>query len=244
MPTKIEWTDETWNPVTGCTKVSLGCKNCYAERIANNFRRQGGSDKYRRGFQVTAHKSELEEPLKWKKPRRVFVCSMGDLFHEEIAPSFISEVFSVMRRAHAHTFVVLTKRAERMSKWGEKWPENVWVGVSVEAERYLFRIDHLRNVQTRVRLVSFEPLIGEIREPNLDGIHWVIVGGERTARQPRKMEVEWVRHLRDECVRQDVHFFFKQWGDAYGFFGSQDRQVDGRYHEASPVAIGDQYTLF
>jgi len=244
MATKIEWASETWSPVTGCTRVSTGCNKCYAERIAIGFAASGHSSKYTRGFKVTQHPDTLNDPLHWKKPRRVFVCSMGDLFHEDVESKYISKVFDTMRRSHVNTFVVLTKRAKRMSLWPEKWPDNVWAGVSVEADRYMHRVDNLRAVNARVRLVAFEPLLGEIAKPNLSGIHWVIVGGETAPKGARKMEKQWVCSIQNECKEHGIPFFFTQWGDAHNLLGPDERKIDGKYYKESPPHIGDQISLF
>lgn len=244
MASKIEWTDETWNPVTGCQKVSQGCRNCYAERIAMRLKRDG-QPRYRNGFKTTIHDDLLQKPLEWKrKPRKIFVCSMSDLFQEEVPESFIGEVFEVMKRARQHTFMVLTKRAQRMSQWGSPWPNNVWAGVSVEADRYAARIDFLRRIQAKVKFVSFEPLLSEITDLDMSGIDWVIVGGEQAPKEPRKMETEWAEQIQAACKLQGVPFFFKQWGSAHGLLGNQDRQIRGQVCEDAPLPAGSQPSLF
>lgn len=208
----IEWTESTWNPVTGCSKVSPGCKHCYAERMAKRLKAMGQPN-YERGFQVATHEHTLELPLGWKRPQMVFVNSMSDLFHDKVPDAFIRRVFDVMRWASWHTFQVLTKRAERMEKLGKKlnWPANVWMGVSVESPKYLYRLDHLRGTPARVRFVSFEPLLEALGKIDLDDIHWVIVGGE-SGPGARPMDPAWVTEIRDQCNRAEVPFFFKQWG--------------------------------
>ena len=214
MATKsdIEWTGYTWNPVTGCDKVSPGCKNCYADRMAKRLRAME-VDKYRNGFELTLHDDIVEEPLKWKKPRLVFVNSMSDLFHEDIPLGFIRRVFDVMRQADRHTFQVLTKRSERLVKLNSllDWPPNVWMGVSVENDKYVYRVDHLRSTGAKIKFLSLEPLLGPIPSLNVHGIEWIIVGGESGPRA-RPMQEAWVLEIRDKCLEAKVAFFFKQWG--------------------------------
>lgn len=208
----IEWTDSTWNPVRGCTKVSPGCKHCYALTFAERWRNVPGHP-YEQGFDLRLVPEKLHEPLRWKSPRRIFVNSMSDLFHEKVPEDYIRRVFEIMAEAHWHTFQILTKRAGRLAELAARltWPENVWQGVSVETERYLSRIDHLRRVAAAVRFLSLEPLLGPLPELRLDGISWVIVGGE-SGIQHRPIEAQWVRDIRDQCLREGVAFFFKQWG--------------------------------
>jgi len=208
----IEWTDATWNPVTGCTKVSPGCKHCYAERLAWRLQAMG-SRRYRDGFAVTLQPDQLTLPLRWRRPRRIFVNSMSDLFHEAVPLDYIRQVFAVMAEARRHVFQVLTKRAERLAAVARDlpWPPNVWQGVSVESVRYMSRIAHLRAVPAHVRFLSVEPLLGPIPNLPLDGIHWVIVGGE-SGPDHRPVEPGWVREIRDQCTTARVPFFFKQWG--------------------------------
>jgi protein gp37 len=230
----IEWTESTWNPITGCTKVSLGCEHCYAERMAKRLRAMGQPN-YERGFQVTLHDHALELPLAWKKPQVVFVNSMSDLFHDRVPEEFIIRVFDVMRRAPWHTFQVLTKRAERMETLGRRldWPPNVWMGVSVEARRYLYRLDHLRRTPARGRFISFEPLLGGLGELDLDGIQWAIVGGE-SGPKARPIEEAWVVEIRDQCLTASVPFFFKQWGGTNK--KRAGRLLDGRIWDQRPLA--------
>lgn len=212
ISSKIEWTESTWNPVTGCTKISAGCKNCYAARMALRLQAMG-NPRYKNGFKVTLHHDLIELPLSWKKPRVIFVNSMSDLFHKDVPFDFILKVFKAMEKASWHTFQILTKRSERLMKLAPylPWPENVWQGVSVENEQVSFRIDHLRKVPAKVRFLSCEPLIGPLDHLNLEGIHWVIVGGE-SGSGARPMYPDWVRSIRDQCINQNVAFFFKQWG--------------------------------
>ena len=208
----IEWTESTWNPVTGCTKVSLGCKYCYAERMAGRLKAMGQPN-YNLGFQVAIHEETLKFPLMWKKPQMVFVNSMSDIFHEKVPEGFIKRVFDVMFHASWHTFKVLTKRAKRMECLADdiRWPANVWTGVTVEARNYLYRLEHLKKVPSLIRFISFEPLIEPVGEIDLSGIDWVIVGGE-SGPHARPMEKEWVLEIRDQCISAGVPFFFKQWG--------------------------------
>ncbi len=208
----IEWTDATWNPVTGCTKISPGCKHCYAQVFAERWRGIPGHH-YEQGFDMRLWPERLSLPLAWKKPRKIFVNSMSDLFHEKVPVEFIKQVFLTMTLAHWHTFQVLTKRADRLAELasGFNWPSNVWMGVSVENERYLSRVERLRLVPAAVRFISFEPLLGPIRNPDLSGINWVIVGGE-SGPGARAIERRWVRDIRDHCIKTDTAFFFKQWG--------------------------------
>lgn len=209
---KIEWTEATWNPVTGCTKVSQGCKFCYAERMAKRLHAMG-NPRYKNGFNVTLHHDLIKAPLQWKKPRRIFVNSMSDLFHKDVPFDFIRSVFDTMKRASWHTFQILTKRPERLLELSPylPWPPNVWQGVSVEDEKVIDRIDFLRKTPAHIRFLSCEPLIGPLDNLNLQGIHWVIVGGE-SGPGARPMEPDWVRSIRDQCHEQNVAFFFKQWG--------------------------------
>ncbi len=210
----IEWTESTWNPVTGCAKVSPGCKHCYAERLAERLMAMG-QENYRNGFQLTLQPQMLELPLRWKKPQTIFVNSMSDLFHPDVPFEYIQQVFAVMRRAGWHRFQVLTKRSKRLAELSSSidWPDNVWMGVSVETEKYCFRIDQVRAVPAKIRFLSLEPLLGPLPNLNLDGIHWVIVGGE-SGPGARHMREEWILDIRDQCSRAGVPFFFKQWGGA------------------------------
>jgi protein gp37 len=208
----IEWTDATWNPVTGCSKISPGCKHCYAERMANRLKLMGQAN-YRNGFEVSLQPQMLELPLHWKTPKRIFVNSMSDLFHEEVPLSHIERVFDVMGRAHWHQFQVLTKRAERVRELSPqlKWAPQIWMGVSVESEKYLYRIDHLRKTAAHVKFLSLEPLLGPLPKMNLRGVDWAIVGGE-SGPGARPIDPDWVTDIRDQCLKAGVAFFFKQWG--------------------------------
>jgi protein gp37 len=208
----IEWTGSTWNPVTGCTKVSPGCTHCYAERMSLRLQAMGQAN-YINGFRVTLHNHMLELPLHWRKPQMIFVNSMSDLFHEDVPLSFIQDVFSVMRRASRHTFQILTKRSERLAVLSQQidWPDNVWMGVTVENSDCIFRIDHLRSCGAVVKFLSLEPLLGTLSGLNLDRIDWVIVGGE-SGPGARQMDRNWVTGIHEQCRNSSVPFFFKQWG--------------------------------
>lgn len=231
---KIEWTESTWNPVTGCTKISEGCKNCYAERMALRLR-AAGSPNYANGFKVTLHPHALEIPLRWKQPRTIFVNSMSDLFHKDVPLDFISKIFDVMYRASHHRFQILTKRSGRLMKLSSKltWPENVWMGVTVENADCSFRTDDLRNTEAAIKFISFEPLLGPI--PNIDfkGIDWVIVGGE-SGPKARPMKSEWAIDIRDQCLSTGVPFFFKQWGGVNR--NKTGRLLDGRTWDEMPLS--------
>lgn len=209
---KIEWTQCTWNPVTGCTKISEGCRNCYAERMARRLQAMGQPN-YRDGFKLTLHPHMLEMPLHWRQPRMIFVNSMSDLFHKDVPFEFIQKVFGVMQRASQHHFQVLTKRSERLARLSPKlpWPENVWMGVTVESSNYTFRIEHLRQTRASVKFLSIEPLLGPIPDIDLSDIDWAIVGGE-SGPGARPLRSEWAADIRDQCVAKNVPFFFKQWG--------------------------------
>ena len=208
----IEWTEATWNPVTGCTKISPGCAHCYAERMARRLQAMGQAN-YANGFALTLQNHLLRQPLKWRKPRLIFVNSMSDLFHKAVPCSFIKKVFKVMGEADWHVFQILTKRSERLVSLAASlpWPQNVWMGVTVENERFAFRIDHLRQVPAAVRFVSFEPLLGPLPRLDLTEIDWAIVGGE-SGPNARPMVPRWVIDIRNQCRAADVAFFFKQWG--------------------------------
>ncbi len=236
----IEWTEATWNPVTGCTKVSPGCARCYAERIAERFR---GTPTFPNGFDVTLRHDRLALPLRWRRPRRIFVNSMSDLFHEAVPFEFIEAVFQTMRQAHWHQFQVLTKRSARLRELAPllDWPGNVWMGVSVENQRWTSRIDDLRTVPAPVRFLSVEPLLGPL-ELDLRAIDWVIVGGE-SGPGARPMRADWARSVREQCEAAAVPFFFKQWG-AFDENGSRSgkkasgRLLDGRTWDDFPCEMG------
>ena len=238
----IEWTDATWNPIRGCTKVSPGCKHCYALAYAERWRGIPGHP-YELGFDLRLVPEKLEEPLRWRAPRRIFVNSMSDLFHEGVPEPFIHRVFTIMEQARWHTFQVLTKRAHRLAELGPRltWPRNVWQGVSVENQKYLWRIDELRKIPAAVRFLSVEPLLGPILDLPLEGVDWVIAGGESGSRH-RPIDPDWVRALRDQCVRAGVPFFFKQWGGRTPKAGG--RLLDGReWDEMPPIHFLGNRTL-
>jgi protein gp37 len=231
----IEWTESTWNPVTGCTKVSPGCKHCYAERMAGRLQAMGQQN-YANGFQLTLQPHMLELPLKWKKAQTIFVNSMSDLFHAEVPLDYIRRVFEVMARAHWHRFQILTKRAERLEELGHQlqWADNVWMGVSVENDRYRYRIDHLLATGARVKFLSLEPLLGPLPGLDLRGIDWVIVGGE-SGPDARPMDPAWAVDLRDQCVLAGIPFFFKQWGGRNK--KQAGRLLEGRVWDAMPRLV-------
>lgn len=253
--TAIEWTDATWNPVTGCTKVSPGCAHCYIER--QTPMRIAGRRFERGRIELQLHRERLERPLHWRKPRRVFVNSMSDVFHEDVPAAFIAEMFEVMAAAEWHSFQVLTKRPERMVELAPSlpWPGNVWLGVTIENRRFVDRANLLRRVPAAVRFISAEPLLGPLQGLDLDGIDWLIVGGESGA-EHRPMRAEWARELRDRCLAEGVAFFFKQWGGQRPKDGG--RLLDGRTWDRLPEArcpmtartgvgadsAGDQLRLF
>ncbi len=228
----IEWTWTTWNPVTGCNHVSPGCDHCYAERMALRLQAMG-VPKYRNGFKLTLHPEVLETPLKLKKPQIIFVNSMSDLFHDQVPFEYVQQIFDVMTRADHHIFQILTKRSKRLVRIGAKlkWPENVWMGVTVENEHYRFRIDDLRKTEARIKFLSLEPLLGPLPELDLHDIHWAIVGGE-SGPGARVMKKEWVYQIKRQCDEQGAAFFFKQWGGVNK--KRAGRLLDGRLYEAMP----------
>lgn len=232
---RIEWTEATWNPTTGCTKVSPGCKHCYAERMSHRLRAMGVA-KYQLGFKPALHAEAISIPLAWRKPRRIFVNSMSDLFHDKMPKSFIDDVFSVMRMAYWHQFQVLTKRSERLLDLDDSidWPANVWMGVSVESADYMHRIDHLRKTHAKLKFLSLEPLLGPLPRLNLRGMDWAIVGGE-SGPGARPLDAQWVRDIRDRCVDKGVAFFFKQWGGVIKKHAG--RKLDGREWNQMPPFV-------
>lgn len=236
----IEWTESTWNPVTGCNKISPGCKHCYAERMAERLRAMGQPN-YRNGFELTLQPQMLALPLQWKRPQTIFVNSMSDLFHKDVPLEYIQRVFEVMTRAHWHRFQVLTKRADRLAELDPelKWPTNVWMGVSVENEKYVERIDDLRKTRANVKFLSLEPLLGPLRNLDLAKIDWVIVGGE-SGPGARPMQASWVTEIRDQCQAAGVAFFFKQWGGPNK--KRTGRVLDGRTWDEMPPSARAQVT--
>ena len=234
MATKsaIEWTEATWNPSTGCDALSPGCENCYAERLTKRLRAMG-QKKYANGFQLTLHPDTLELPLRWKQPQMIFVNSMSDLFHHAVPLAYIQRVFGTMRAASWHQFQVLTKRSGRLLALSEKidWPKNVWMGVSVESEGYVARIDHLKRTGAQIKFLSLEPLLGPLDRLDLSGIDWVIVGGE-SGPGARPVLAEWVTSIRSQCAQAGVAFFFKQWGGVQK--KRTGRVLEGRTHDEMP----------
>lgn len=233
--TRIEWTDATWNPVRGCTKVSPGCKHCYAEVFAERFRGVPGHP-FEQGFELRLVPEKLREPLDWKRPRKIFVNSMSDLFHETIPPDYIRQVFKIMVQANWHTFQVLTKRSERLVELSRElpWPPNIWMGVSIESAWYCCRSRHLASVPAAVRFLSVEPLLGPISNLPLDGIDWVIVGGE-SGPQARSMDPAWAGEIRDQCRKAGVAFFLKQLGGRRHKRGGSQAVLDGRLWNEFPT---------
>jgi len=228
----IEWTEATWNPLTGCTKISPGCKNCYAERMSKRLEAMGQPN-YSAGFSLSFHEHVLGLPLMWNKPQMVFVNSMSDLFHEQVPDEFIMKVFDVMRNASHHRFQVLTKRSGRLKEIDEllNWSENIWMGVSVENKDYTYRINNLRRTSARIKFLSLEPLLGPIPKLDLENIDWVIVGGE-SGPKARPLKSEWAVDIRDQCQKAGVPFFLKQWG---GFNKKKaGRLLDGRIWDEMP----------
>ncbi|HEX3558263.1 MAG TPA: phage Gp37/Gp68 family protein [Pyrinomonadaceae bacterium] len=231
----IEWTESTWNPVTGCTKISPGCENCYAERMALRLQAMGQPN-YANGFELTMQRRMLELPLRWRQPQTIFVNSMSDLFHRGVTTEYILEVFGVMNRASRHRYQVLTKRSQRLERLSPQlpWQRHIWMGVSVESREYTFRIDHLRNTGAHVKFLSLEPLLRPLRRLNLRGIDWVIVGGE-SGPYAREMKPEWVLDIRDQCLAAEVPFFFKQWGGKRKTVNG--RRLDGEEWNQMPAAV-------
>jgi protein gp37 len=239
MATKssIEWTESTWNPITGCNKVSPGCKHCYAERMAKRLQAMGQPN-YANGFKLTMHDHALEIPLHWKTPQTIFVNSMSDLFHKDVPLEFIQRVFAVMHQANWHRFQVLTKRSERLLELAPQltWTSNIWMGVSVENGDYIHRIDHLRQTGAQIKFLSLEPLLGPLSNLNLEGIDWVIVGGE-SGPGARPMSPSWVMEIRDQCLAAQVPFFFKQWGGTNK--KKSGRLLEGRTWDEMPEITPD-----
>ena len=231
----IEWTQMTWNPVTGCTKISQGCKHCYAERMSKRLRAMG-NNRYQNGFRLTLHEDLIDLPRRWRQPKLVFVNSMSDLFHADVPLEFIQRVFETMAACPQHTFQVLTKRSERVREAAEHlpWPENLWMGVSVENQAVIHRVADLQNVPAQVRFLSVEPLIGPLDRLPLGGIHWVIVGGE-SGPGARAMKAEWVESIHCQCQNAGVAFFFKQWGGVRKDLTG--RELNGRTYDEMPTPL-------
>lgn len=237
--TKIEWTDKTWNPITGCTKISAGCANCYAEIMSKRLQAMK-QDKYKNGFILTMHNDVLDEPIKWKKPHTIFVCSMSDLFHENVPFSFIDKVVETIKSTPQHNYQILTKRANRMAEYfsDKIIPKNAWLGVTVDIASSKSRIDFLRNLNAPIKFLSCEPLLEDLGDMNLDGIDWVIVGGESGAKA-RPMKEEWVQSIKVQTEKQGSAFFFKQWG-TWGSDGikrnkkANGKLINGKVYQAMP----------
>lgn len=240
---KIEWTDSTWNPVTGCTKASSGCQHCYAEAMTRRLTAMGVT-KYANGFKVTVHEDSLSEPLKWRKPKNIFVCSMSDLFHKDVPFEFVEKVMAVIEKTSQHRYQILTKRAERMAEFfsTHKVPSNVWLGVTIDVAQCKQRIDYLRQVEgAKIKFLSCEPLLEDLGELNLDGIDWIIVGGE-SGNQARPMKREWAVSIKEQCESAGKTFFFKQWGTwgADGVKrskGKNGKELDGEIFHSMPNAL-------
>ncbi|MFV0330418.1 MAG: phage Gp37/Gp68 family protein [Dysgonomonas sp.] len=226
--TKIEWTDKTWNPITGCSKISSGCKNCYAETMSIRLKAMG-TTKYADGFQLTLHEECLNEPLAWKKPHVIFVCSMSDIFHEKVPFSFVDKILKVIEQTPQHNYQILTKRANRMNEYflNKKIPNNVWLGVTVDVSSSKERIDSIRNIEASIKFLSCEPLLEDLGELNLNNIDWVIVGGE-SGSKARPMEKKWVLSIKMQCEQSGSAFFFKQWGTWGGDGIKRNKKANGK----------------
>jgi len=231
----IEWTESTWNPVTGCTKVTPGCRNCYAERMARRLQAMGNPN-YANGFQLAIHEQAIKLPFQWKNPQTIFVNSMSDMFHEEVPLAFIKRVFDVMNRAHWHQYQILTKRSERLKELDRhlQWADHIWMGVSVETDKYLNRIDDLQSTGASIKFLSLEPLLGPLPKLKLKGIDWVIVGGE-SGPGARPMLEDWVTDIRNQCRKARVPFFFKQWGGVSR--KKAGRLLEGRTWDEMPILL-------
>jgi protein gp37 len=242
LSTAIEWTDSTWNPVTGCTKISSGCANCYAERLAMRLKAMGNPS-YSNGFNVTLHEDILTLPLKWKKPQTIFVNSMSDLFHNDIPIDFIQRVFEIMRQANWHRYQILTKRSERMLELSPQlpWSSHIWMGVTVEADNYIYRIEDLKKTGAMVKFLSLEPLLSAIPFLQLKGIDWVIAGGE-SGPNARPMKKDWVIDIRNQCQTAKVPFFFKQWGGVNK--KKAGRELEGRIWNETPSLLANNQFSF
>jgi len=233
LSSSIEWTESTWNPITGCSKISPGCMNCYAERLSIRLQAMRNPN-YKNGFDITIHEDAINLPLKWKKPQMIFVNSMSDLLHVNVPNELILRIFDVMQRADWHYFQILTKRSERLKEMNHllPWAPNIWMGVSVEDDDNTYRIDHLRDTDAYLKFISFEPLLGPISRLDLNSIDWAIVGGE-SGPKARKLDALWVIEIRDYCKENGIPFFFKQWG---GFNRKKTgRELDGRIWDEMPL---------
>ena len=236
----IEWTGATWNPVTGCTPISLGCENCYAKRMAKRLQAMGNQN-YANGFELTLHENMLARPLAWKKPSVIFVNSMSDIFHEAVPLDFIQRIFATMRSASWHTFQILTKRSKRLKELANdlEWSSNIWMGVTVESDKYTYRIDNLRFVPSKVRFLSLEPLLSPLPNLDLTNIDWVIVGGE-SGPKSRPIQKEWVEDIQRQCSESNVPFFFKQWGGVQK--KRNGRTLNGKIYSELPKIQQDSFT--
>lgn len=239
LSSSIEWTESTWNPLTGCSKISPGCANCYAERMALRLKAMGNPN-YVNGFSITMHENALELPLKWRKPQNIFVNSMSDLFHENVPDEFIFRVFEVMRRADWHCFQILTKRSERLKDIGSRlpWMPHIWMGVSVEDQKHAYRINHLRGTGAKLKFISLEPLLGSIPNLDLENIDWVIVGGE-SGPKSRQIKENWIIDIHKRCQEKNVPFFFKQWGGVNK--KRSGRELEGRIWNEMPILSRDVF---
>ncbi len=231
--TKIEWTESSWNPITGCTKISDGCLNCYAEKMAYRLKTMGTKG-YENGFEVTLQYHQLEKPLKMKKPQMIFVNSMSDIFHEDVPDDYILKIFEIMDQASWHIFQVLTKRPERLKSLKDKivWTDNIWMGTTIESNKYINRVDFIKNTNAKIKFISFEPLLSSVKDVDLSGIDWVIVGGE-SGSGARIIKKEWVYEIRDKCEELNIPFFFKQWGGTNK--KKNGRLLDGKIYDKIPL---------
>jgi protein gp37 len=233
QPTKIEWTEYSWNPTTGCTKISIGCQHCYAERMAKRLKAMG-NNRYKDGFEVTIHEDLFDRPLRWRTPKVIFVNSMSDLFHEDVPDDAIIRIFETMNKCPQHTFQILTRRSDRLRQISKmlKWTHNIWMGVTVESNDFVFRISDLLGSDARTKFASFEPLLGPINVDLIGDIDWMIVGGE-SGPKAREMKKEWVLPIRDYCIEKEVPYFFKQWGGARK--KKLGRKIDGKIWDEMPT---------
>jgi len=230
--TKIEWTESSWNPITGCTKISDGCLNCYAEKMAFRLKAMGTKG-YENGFEVTLQPHQLDKPLKLKKPQMIFVNSMSDIFHENVPDDYILKIFEIMNKAHWHTFQVLTKRPQRLESLRNKinWTKNIWLGTTIESNKYIDRVDYIKKTDASIKFISFEPLLSSVKEVDLKGIDWVIVGGE-SGSGARFIKKEWVYEIKNKCEDLNIAFFFKQWGGTNK--KKSGRLLDGKIYNELP----------
>jgi len=231
--TKIEWTESSWNPITGCSKISDGCLNCYAEKMAKRLQAMGTKG-YENGFEVTLQYHQLQKPLKLKKPQMIFVNSMSDIFHEDVPQEYILKIFEIMNKAHWHIFQVLTKRPERLEELKDKinWTKNIWLGTTIESNKYINRANYIKNTNAKIKFISFEPLIDSVKDVDLNGIDWVIVGGE-SGSGARIIQKEWIYEIKNKCEKLNISFFFKQWGGTNK--KKSGRLLDGKIYDEMPI---------